>query len=176
LTTRTAIVPCLHDEPTAQLPVFDRMFRDVRGCWFLTEPEADLARALRSDLAESREIGCGVTAPDRYAPQRFRDRFGIAGRFVLYAGRRESAKGFELVVDQFVDAVEREQLPLKLVVAGPGSVHVSDRARPRRRDGCGRCCASAVGVRELLAHDDGGVASRNAGDRKRRERRESMAL
>jgi glycosyltransferase involved in cell wall biosynthesis len=147
---RTVIVPCLHDEPTARLPVYERMFRDVRGLWFLTEPEAALARALRRDLAQSAVIGSGVAAPPSYAPERFRKRFGIDGPFVLYAGRRESAKAFGELVDWFVRAVERDGSSLTLVVAGPGAVHLPDAARTHVLD---------VGVLSTADRDDGMAAA-----------------
>ena len=51
-------IPCLHDEPTARLPIYDRMFRDVRGCWFLTEPEAESrARCGRTSRLDGDRIG-----------------------------------------------------------------------------------------------------------------------
>jgi glycosyltransferase involved in cell wall biosynthesis len=126
---RTVLVPCLHDEPTMRVPVYDRMFRDVRGCWFLTEPEAELARARWPDLGDHAVIGTGVAVPSSYSPGRFRSRFGVDGRFVLYAGRREAAKGFDQLLDWFVRAVQRDGSNLTLVVAGPGAVHLSDTAR-----------------------------------------------
>lgn len=147
---RSVLIPCLHDEPTARLPTYDRMFHDVRRCWFLTEPEAQLARALRPNLSASTVIGSGVAVPDGYAPQRFRNRFGVDGRFVLYAGRRESAKGFAPLVEQFVDAVERDRLPLKLVVAGPGAIELTERTRPHVID---------VGVLSETDRDDAMAAA-----------------
>lgn len=146
---RSVVIPCLHDEPTARLPVYDRMFRDVRS-WFLTEPEAELASALRPTLAASTVIGSGVAVPDGYAPQRFRNRFGVDGPFVLYAGRREAGKGFSAMVEQFVDAVERHELPLRLVVAGAGRVDLEARARPHVVD---------VGVLSATDRDDAMAAA-----------------
>jgi hypothetical protein len=78
-TERTIVMPCLHDEPTARLSVFAREFREVRGLWFLTDPEAELACALHPDLAAHHVVGAGVTVPERYDPDRFRSRFGIDG-------------------------------------------------------------------------------------------------
>src|SRR5262245_25956907 len=98
---RTVLLPCLHDEPTAALPVYDAMFRDARGCWFLTEPEADVARKRWPDLTRHAVVGGGVRVPDRYDPDGFRARYGIDEPFVLYAGRRESGKGFGRLVEWF---------------------------------------------------------------------------
>ena len=126
---RTVLLPCLHDEPTAALPVYDGMFRDARGCWFLTEPEADFARKRWPDLTEHAVVGTGVRVPDHYDAEGFRARYGIEGPFVLYAGRREPGKGFGQLVDSF--AASAAQLPgwLRLVVAGPGPAAIPESAK-----------------------------------------------
>jgi glycosyltransferase involved in cell wall biosynthesis len=126
---RTIVLPCLHDEPAARLTIFDRMFRESRGLWFLSEPEAELARRLRPDLAPHAVIGSGVDVPRRYDPGRFRTRFGVEGPFALYAGRREAGKGFATLIDDFVTAVQRHGVPMRLVIAGPGRARLSPRAR-----------------------------------------------
>ena len=60
--------------------------------------------------------------PTSYDPDGFRRRHGIDGRFVLYAGRREGAKGWEGLVASFADAVARHNLPFTLVTTGTGPV------------------------------------------------------
>jgi len=127
---RTVVLPCLHDEPTAGLPVYDAMFRDARGCWFLTEPEADFARQRWPDLTEHAVVGAGVRVPDGYDPEGFRARFGIEGPFVLYAGRREAGKGFGQLVEWFAASAAHVPAPLRLVVAGPGPAPIPDAAAP----------------------------------------------
>jgi glycosyltransferase involved in cell wall biosynthesis len=127
---RTVLLPCLHDEPTASLPVYDEMFRDARGCWFLTEPEAGVAAARWPDLTEHAVVGAGVRVPDAYDPDGFRDRYGIEGPFVLYAGRREAGKGFDRLVESFASCAAQRPGPLRLVVAGPGPAPISAAAAP----------------------------------------------
>jgi glycosyltransferase involved in cell wall biosynthesis len=126
---RTVLLPCLHDEPAARLDVFAREFRDVRGLWFLTDPEAELARQVHADLADAAVIGSGVDVPDGYEPERFRTKFGIHDPFVLYVGRREAGKDFEGFVDDFLTATRGVDETIRLVVAGPGRVRVADSAR-----------------------------------------------
>lgn len=139
---RSVLVPCLHDEPTAALDLYTRAFRDVRGVWFLTEPEADLARRLHPDLAPHAVIGAGVHEPARADAERFRARHGIRGPFALYAGRREDGKAFGALVEDFVAAVAPGSLPITLVVAGPGEARLPAGA-----------AAHVVDVGLLDAHD-----------------------
>src|SRR5262249_15054200 len=104
--------------------------RDARGCWFLTEPDADVARKRWPQLTEHAVVGSGVRVPDAYDPDRFRSRFGIEGAFVLYAGRRESGKGFGRLVEWFAASTPQLPAPLRLVVAGPGPAPIPDAATP----------------------------------------------
>jgi glycosyltransferase involved in cell wall biosynthesis len=147
---RTVLVPCLHDEPTAHLELFAREFREPRGIWFLTEPEAELARRLHPRLAPHAVIGSGVDIPAAADPERFRSRHGVRGPFALYAGRREAGKAFAGLVDDFVAAVDRASLAMTLVVAGPGTVSLPDAARGRVLD---------VGLLDARDRDDAMAAA-----------------
>jgi glycosyltransferase involved in cell wall biosynthesis len=124
LPERAILVPCLHDEPEAALSLFRPVFSSVRGIWFLSEPEAELATRLHPDLAEYRIVGAGVHAPRAYDPDRFRKRYGIDDRFVLYAGRREPGKNWDALVDGYAAACDRAALPFSLVTMGAVAVHV----------------------------------------------------
>ena len=119
---RTLLMPCLHDEPEARLDIFGPLFSGARGVWFLSEPERDLARRLYELPPRHDVLGSGVHVPDRYDPDGFRARHGIDGPFVLYAGRREGAKGWEWLLDAFATAVTRHDLDLRLVTLGSGDV------------------------------------------------------
>lgn len=121
---RSILMPCLHDEPEAHLEIFQELFGSVRGIWFLSEPERDLARRIVGRLAPAEVVGSGVAVPAAYDVDGFRRAHGITGRFVLYAGRREGGKNWERLLAGFAAAVERDPtLPLSLVTIGSGPVH-----------------------------------------------------
>lgn len=123
---RSILMPCLHDEPYAQLEIFQPVFSGVRGVWFLSDPEHELAHR-RFDLpADHDVVGSGIDPPATYDVDGFRARHGIAGRFLLYAGRREGAKGWERMLDAFARAVRRHGLPFSLVTMGVGDVKPPD--------------------------------------------------
>ena len=63
---RSILMPCLHDEPEAKLEIFGELFADVRGIWFLSEPEQALAQRIHRDLAEHEVVGSGVAVPAAY--------------------------------------------------------------------------------------------------------------
>lgn len=121
---RTLLVPCLHDEAFARVRLIASMFRSVRGYFFNTEPEKELAVRLYGEEI-SRKVQCGVIGfplPD-FASD------GAAGRktagtdspYIIYCGRREPLKGTPLVIDYW--AAFRKLHPetdLKLVLTGSG--------------------------------------------------------
>jgi glycosyltransferase involved in cell wall biosynthesis len=72
-------------------------------------------------LAPHQVVGCGVEVPEHYDPEGFKQRYELPDRFVLYAGRREGAKGWEEMLAAFARAVEGG-LPLSLVTFGTGEV------------------------------------------------------
>ena len=55
------------------------LFSGARGVWFLSEPERDLARRSTKPVAPHAVIGAGVTVPESYDPDGFRERHGIDG-------------------------------------------------------------------------------------------------
>jgi glycosyltransferase involved in cell wall biosynthesis len=121
---RSALLACLHDEPFARLPIFRPLFTTLGDVWFMSPPERDLAGEIVGTLPPRHALtGCGVAVPSAYDPQGFRRRHAIEGRFILYAGRREGAKGWETFLDQFARATIRAQLPFSLVTFGGGEIH-----------------------------------------------------
>jgi len=124
---RSILIPCLHDEPEAYLGLFDALFSSVRGIWFLSDPEARLAERLHPGLAEHRVLGTGVHVPTAYDAQRFRKKYGIEGRFVLYAGRREAGKNWDDLLDGFAAACVRSALPFSLALPVRAPAAIADR-------------------------------------------------
>ncbi len=120
---KALLIPCLHDEAFARLPVVGSMFQKARGVLFNSEPEQDLARRLYG-LPENRcaVVGMGIDeVPGRNAG-RFRESRGIRDPFLLYAGRREGGKNIPLLVEYFKIFKRHNPGPLKLVLMGSGAV------------------------------------------------------
>jgi glycosyltransferase involved in cell wall biosynthesis len=119
---RSVLWTCLHDEPYAYLELFQPLLTGVAGLLFQTPPEHELAHRLVRAPASHALVGCGVEVPERYDPEGFRSRHGIEGPFLLYAGRREGAKGWETLLEQLATAMVRRRLELSLVTMGAGEV------------------------------------------------------
>jgi len=113
---------CLHDEAAAYQDIYKPLLSGVAGLFLQTEPEHELAHAIHPQLAPHAVVGCGVEVPESYDPEGFRRKYGITGPYVLYAGRREGAKGWDELMTHFSHAVLTRGLDLRLVTMGAGEV------------------------------------------------------
>jgi glycosyltransferase involved in cell wall biosynthesis len=124
---RSALMPCLHEEPYAYLTTVRRVLGVVRGCLFNSKAEETLCRRI-VPVRDGGVVGMGFDAPQESARSGFRDRHGL-DRFVLYAGRLEEGKRVNVAVEYAARyAAERANAP-KLVLVGTGSYEVPKAAR-----------------------------------------------
>ena len=124
---RSALVPCLHNEPYARLTTVRRVLESVRGCVFNSEAEERLARRL-SDIHASGVVGLGFDPPDGAPSARFSEPHGI-DRYVLYAGRLEEGKRVHVAVDYAMrHAADRSDAP-RLVLMGSGTYQLPEEAK-----------------------------------------------
>jgi len=63
-------------------------------------------------------VGNGIEARADGDAQRFRTRFGVAGPFILFIGRKDRQKGYLLLLDAFV-IIRRQRPDVSLVCMGP---------------------------------------------------------
>jgi glycosyltransferase involved in cell wall biosynthesis len=119
---RTALIPCVHDEPHAWQPIVREMLGAVRGCMLNSQGEGDLLHRLAPG-AEARLVSVGyedVPPPDEDAVARFTRARGIAPGYVLYAGRREVAKGVPALFEAYeaLVRIRPDAPPLALMGSG----------------------------------------------------------
>lgn len=137
---RTVVLPCLHDEsPARQAVVLDSLCA-ARGVMLNAEGEGDLLRRLLAShrqgtvalQAEPHVVGCGFAASDPPPPgavARFCARSGTKPGYLLYAGRRESAKGVLELYDHYRRYREIVPQPRPLALMGTGDAAPPDDIR-----------------------------------------------
>jgi len=121
---KSLVVPCLHDEPYARFGVIEETLRQVRAIAFNTEAERELAVRLLGDLPPNRVVGIGFDPPPPLDVAGMLARRGLQGDYVAFAGRREIAKNFPLLVEwmaAYAQGLSRNG-PAALAVAGSGKV------------------------------------------------------
>ena len=120
---RSALVPCLHDEPYARLETVRRVVESARGCLFNSDAEARLAHTLYR-LDDGKVVGLGWDPPAGPPPAPFDG----PDDYVLYAGRLEEGKRVDVAVEYAMRyAAERDGAP-RLVLIGQGTYEPPEEA------------------------------------------------
>lgn len=126
---RSALLPCLHDEPYAHLTTVRALLGAVAGCIFNAPGEERLARRL-APVRDGGVVGIGFDEPPRPAgppPPALAD----AGPYLIYAGRLEEGKRVQVAVEYALRlAAERTDAP-RLALMGTGGYRPPVQARGR---------------------------------------------
>jgi glycosyltransferase involved in cell wall biosynthesis len=97
-----ALVPTAHDEPALHLDVMKEVFEPPQAFIFNTEAERDMLHRFFPFGGKYQDIvGVGVDVPVKLDVPGFRDRAGLPGPYILYAGRIEPGKGCRELLDYF---------------------------------------------------------------------------
>ena len=125
---RTALIPCLHDEPHARTRIVVGALTAARGLMLNSEGEGHLAERIAPG-ARRRVVGVGYDdepppSPDEVAA--FCARRGIASGYLLYAGRREAAKGLPLLFSHYAALRRARPDTPPLALMGSGDLPVPD--------------------------------------------------
>jgi glycosyltransferase involved in cell wall biosynthesis len=128
---RAVLVPTAHDEPAIRLAIYEPVFHAPRAIAFNTEEERAMVHArFRNQRVPNEILGVGVSVPADRSADRFRQRFGIEGPFVLYVGRIVESKGCAELFDHWrrwrASETDRN---LRLVLIGQPEMAI-----PRRDD------------------------------------------
>jgi glycosyltransferase involved in cell wall biosynthesis len=119
---RSVLVPLAHDEPMLRFALSRGLVRLARGLAFMTPEERRLVDDLHGiEGHEEAIVGAGLDPAPPGDAARVRAARALPGRFVLYLGRLDPAKG----LDALVRAHERYRAgggPLGLVLAGRPTV------------------------------------------------------
>jgi glycosyltransferase involved in cell wall biosynthesis len=115
----TLLVPTAHDEPPLRLRLYQRVFARPRAFAFLTRPEEALVRS-RFPLGDrpARLAGMGVEVPASPDVAGFRQRQGVEGPYLLYAGRIDAGKGCVEMVAHYERYRREAKEPAPLLLIG----------------------------------------------------------
>ncbi|MDQ2951434.1 MAG: glycosyltransferase family 4 protein, partial [Chloroflexota bacterium] len=128
---RAVLVPTAHAEPALGLSIYEPVFHAPRAIAFNTEEErAIVRRRFHNERVPNDILGVGVDVPVDRSGDRFRERFGIEGPFVLYIGRIVESKGCRDLFDRWERWRKAEPArDIKLVLIGHPEMPL-----PRRAD------------------------------------------
>jgi glycosyltransferase involved in cell wall biosynthesis len=121
---RSALIPCLHDEPYARLRTVGAVIASVRGCLLNSPAEERLVRRLFR-IEGGGVVGMGFDEPEGLPRTAFAAPRDL-GPFVLYAGRIEEGKRVDVAVDYATRyAAERANAP-RLALIGSGTYELPE--------------------------------------------------
>lgn len=119
---KAILISCLHDESYAYMTLLKKKMPEFKGIIFLARPEMELAKRLYpfkdTKLAV---LGGGVDTSwsEECSAQRFRKKFGINEKFILYAGRKDKGKKADELIEFFVQyKTLHKNNSIKLVLIG----------------------------------------------------------
>ena len=132
---RSVLIPCLHDEAAAYLPVMRAMLRSVRGIIFNAPAERVLAERLHGSLAGG-IVGMGFDSVPEDVERKLEPFFAPNEQYILYLGRKETGKNAHLLIDYFCSWKDKspKAAPIKLVICGGGSFTDLHRPQASKRD------------------------------------------
>lgn len=126
---KAILIPCFHDESYAYFEHFKDVFKNIKGILYNSEPEKELANHIY-DLSHVKQkvLGVGVDTEFGYDKNRFREKYQMTDPYILYAGRKDSAKNIDTLITYFTEFKKRnadEYKDLKLVLIGGGEISIS---------------------------------------------------
>lgn len=126
---RSVLIPCLHDEGYARMRTTAETFGRAARIVYHTEAERILAlRLFGADAEKGAVLGEGVDTAFESDGERFRQKHGVKGPFVLYAGRKDRTKNVDTLIRYFLASRTRMGNRLQLVLIGPGSMTIPPEA------------------------------------------------
>lgn len=130
--SRAILVPTAERDEAIGLALSPRIFRGVRALMYNTPEEKRLIQTVSdNDHVPGVVVGIGSEIPQRLQPQRFRQKYGITGRFALYVGRIDQNKGCKELFAFFLGALQALPKGLQLVLIGKEMLPIPDHPRIR---------------------------------------------
>jgi glycosyltransferase involved in cell wall biosynthesis len=129
---RAVLVPTAERDPAIALSVFRPVFGGVRALMYNSpEERAMIQSASGNDMVPGVVVGIGSEVPASPAPARFRQKFGVSGRFAVYVGRIDENKGCKELFDFFLRYCHNPATELSLALIGNTILEIP--AHPRIR-------------------------------------------
>lgn len=118
---KAILVPTAHDERFLYAQAYRILFHLPRHIVYLTEAEREIVhRVTGNGRIPSTIAAIGLSAPTDVSADRFRQKYGVEGDFLLYGGRISQAKNVPELVAFFSQYCRTDGRDLKLVLMGSG--------------------------------------------------------
>jgi len=126
---KSLLVPTAEKDPVVDLMIFRKFFNKPRALMYNSWEEKEMINAVsRNETVPGVVVGVGTELPEEseIRAERFRQRFGIEGPFVLYIGRIDENKGCHVLFDYYQRYLREHDTELKLVLMGKSIIPIPD--------------------------------------------------
>jgi glycosyltransferase involved in cell wall biosynthesis len=115
---RAVLVPTAERDPAIGLRLFQPLFRGVRAVMYNSPEEQAMIQAVSGNHdVPGVVVGVGSEVPHDAQPDRFRQKYGVQGRFAVYVGRIDENKGCTELFE-FFEAYLQDGGRLSLLLIG----------------------------------------------------------
>lgn len=122
---KSILIPTAHDEPPIYLKIFDEIFNLPKAFVYLTEEEKEFVnKKFNNDRIPSVICGVGVDVPSEVTGNKFKEKFNINDKFILYVGRIDESKGCKELFDYFLKYKKENRNNVKLVLMGKSVIDI----------------------------------------------------
>jgi glycosyltransferase involved in cell wall biosynthesis len=129
---KAILVPTAERDHAIGLSIFHPVFRSVRAVMYNSPEEQRMIQAATNNRdVPGVVVGIGSAIPERTQADRFRQKYGITGRFALYVGRIDQNKGCGELFTFFLQALPALPKGLGLVLVGNAILPVPEHPRIR---------------------------------------------
>lgn len=119
------LIPAAHDEPFIKLEIFKKLFNLPKAIIYLTDEEKAFVNELFiNEQIPNTVIGTGIDIPEDIDSNRFRLKYSIFCRFMLYIGRVDESKGCKELFDYFIRYKQDNISDIKLVLMGKAVMEI----------------------------------------------------
>lgn len=134
---KAILIPTAHDEPYLRIPVYKKLFKELKGIFYNSRSEQTLVESLFDVKAVPAAVGgCGVTIPEEIDTAGFRSRYTIPDEYVVYAGRVDVIKGCKELLEFWHEynsrrkAQKKDIIPMVLIGNNAMQVEASEEVFP----------------------------------------------
>jgi glycosyltransferase involved in cell wall biosynthesis len=116
---KSILVPTAEHDPVIHLKIFRDLFRMPRALIYNSEEERVMIQTLsRNQSVPGLVVGVGTEVPSSFSAERFRQKHGVDGPYMIYVGRIDQNKGCPHLFDHFLRFKKDTGSDIKLVLIG----------------------------------------------------------
>lgn len=133
---KAILIPTAHDEPYIYYGIYRDMFQKVSGIVYLTEEEKQFVeQTFHNEAIPNTVAAVGIDIPDILRDTegkngeiaRFREKYHIDGEYIIYAGRVDTSKCCDEMLEFYQRYVAEYPCDLQLVIMGKSMLTIPEK-------------------------------------------------